>query len=133
MLTLKKKGNDKSLVNGHCDFTKKFANKFSHQIHIQKVNEKPQNWQCVLVVTFVQPLHTSNYPDSVGWAEIWEVGKVERYARREFSAAQMNTRNSFGPIGLVCGSNVWSAGPEIEKYHEFDNQIFHFNRKIGKS
>ena len=64
--------------------------------------------------------------------------KVERYAelsrtRRpsvmlNFSdvtqaAAQMNTRNSFGPIGLVYGSNVWSAGPEIEKYHEFNIQI----------
>ena len=50
----KKSSNDKAVIE-HCDFTKKFANKyalqfhkFSHQskmlqIHIQKVNEKPQN------------------------------------------------------------------------------------------
>ena len=39
--------NDKRQLNGRCDFTKKF-HKFFHQnkmlqIHIQKVNEKPQN------------------------------------------------------------------------------------------
>ena len=51
----KKLLNYESLVNESCDFSKKFTlqfHKFSHQIkmlqiHIQKVNEKPQNWQCV--------------------------------------------------------------------------------------
>ena len=30
-------------------------------------------------------------------------------------AAQMNTRNSFGPIGLDYGSNIYSAGPWYRK------------------
>ena len=45
----KKSLNDKSLVNGHCDFTKKIANKSALQFHkfshvaSEKVNEKHQN------------------------------------------------------------------------------------------
>ena len=34
-----------------------------------------------------------------------------------------------GRFGWYMGSNVWSAGPEIEKYHEFKYQISLFQQK----
>ena len=37
-----------------------------------------------------------------------------------------------GQLGWSMGSNVWSAGPEIEKYHEFNNQISLFQQKDQK-
>ena len=48
-------------VNESCDFTKKFAlqfHKFSHQskilqIHVQKVNVKPQNWRCEISIMII--------------------------------------------------------------------------------
>ena len=55
--------------------------------------------------------------------------EIRRACDISWSAAQMNTRISLGRLGWYIGSNEWSAGPEIEKYHEFNNQISPFQQK----
>ena len=37
-----------------------------------------------------------------------------------------------GRLGWYTGSSVWSADPEIGKYHEFINQISIFQQKYQK-
>ena len=47
---------------------------------------------------------------------------------RDVTIRDINMKDQ-GWFGWYMGSNVWSAGPEIEKYHEFNNQISLFQQK----
>ena len=52
-------------------------------------------------------------------------------AGRDVTIQDINIKDE-GRFGWYMGRNVWSAGPEIEKYHEFNNQISLFQQKDQK-
>ena len=49
-------------------------------------------------------------------------------AGRDVTIQDINIKDE-GRFGWYMGSNVWSAGTDIEKYHEFNNQISPFQQK----
>ena len=84
--------------------------------------EKPKFWYlifetksgncqitCLLIKSVCLNFGTAFISNSQRWLS-WDGGKVERYVMLNFgdvtAAAQINTGNSFGPIGLVYGSTI---------------------------